>query len=750
MRQLLQNLKSGELTVAEVPAPPARPGCVLARAKLSLISPGTERMLVDFARSTLVGKALKQPERVQQVLDKVRSEGLLAAYEAVQSRLDEPLPLGYSSVGTVISVGDGVRSLTAGDRVVSSGPHAEIVCVPQHLCARVPDQVTDEQAAFTVLGAIGLQGIRLLAPALGETVAVTGLGLIGLLSVQLLRASGCRVIGIDPDPGRCELAARCGATAVDLSAGIDPVERALALTEGHGVDGVLITAAATKDRIVHQSARMCRRRGRIVLVGVVDLDLNRADFYEKEITFQVSCSYGPGRYDEVYESGQDYPYGLVRWTEQRNFAAVLACLADGRLDPLALIADRVPLAEAQRAYAALAAGRSSLATLITYPEGPAGEEVLRAAAVAAAGGAIPRAAAGATAGGGIPQPAALASGGEAPGAATGQAAPPGGVVLGLIGAGNFTKRTLAPAMKGLPARLKTVVAPDGVAAAEVARRFAFERAAGDIREILDDDEINAVIIATRHDSHAALTVAALRAGKHVWVEKPLCLDRAELDEIRRAHEEAGGRMLHVGFNRRFAPLTNKMRALLRGRTGPLCLNALVNAGALPANAWPQDRRAGGGRMIGEGCHWIDLMRYLTGAPITAVQAAMVGPAAGAEIRDDKIAVTLSFADGSIGTVLYFANGHRAYPKETIEVFGDGRVLRLDNFRRLTGHGWSGLGPQRLLRPRKGHREQLRAFVERVQSGGDALIPFAEIENVTLAAFAAIASAEGAGRIDLPR
>ncbi len=738
MQQLLQDLRSGDLVVAEVPPPSVRPGCVLARTRLSLISPGTERMLVGFARSSLIGKALKQPERVQQVLDKARSEGWLAAYAAVQSRLDDPLPLGYSNVGTVIAVGEGVRDLAPGDRIVSNGPHAEIVCVPQNLCARIPDGVSDEQAAFTVLGAIGLQGIRLLGPALGETAAVTGLGLIGLLAVQLLRASGCRVIGIDPVRERCELAAGYGAEAVDLSAGADPVDRALALTHGHGVDGVLIAAAAEKDRIVHQSARMCRQRGRIVLVGVVDLDLNRADFYEKEITFQVSCSYGPGRHDEGYESGQDYPYGLVRWTEQRNLRAVLECLAAGQLDPRALIANRVPVAEAQRAYTELTSGHAPLATLLTYPEEPALE------GPRGTPGQAPPVAPART-------PVRVALGEcEIPRAAAGRVRAEREVVLGLIGAGNFAKRTLGPAMKRLRARLGAVASRDGVAAVDMARRFGFARATGDPQDILDDPEINAVIIATRHDSHAALAAAALRAGKHVWVEKPLCLTEDELEEIRHAREVAGDVMLHVGFNRRFAPLTARAQALLRGRAGPLCLSALVNAGALPADAWPQNRRAGGGRMIGEGCHWIDLLRFLAGSPIVSVQAAMVGPVAGAEVRDDKMAVTLSFADGSIGTLLYFANGHRAYPKETIEVFSDGRVLRLENFRKLAGRGWVGLRPARLLRPRKGHREQLRAFVARIQSGGDPLIPFAEIENVTLASFAAVAAAEGAGRIELAR
>ncbi len=713
MRQLLQNLKSGELQIAETPAPAARPGTLLIRTRLSLISAGTERMLVDFARSNLVAKARKQPDRVQQVLDKVRSEGLWATYQAVQARLDEPLPLGYCNCGTVLAVGEGGGDIDVGCRVASNGPHAEIVCVPRNLCARVPDEVSDDRAVFTVVSAIGLQGIRLLAPTLGETIVVFGLGLIGLLAVQLLRVHGCRVIGIDPDPQRCELAAGWGAQTIRPVEGVDPVQRARVLTGDRGVDGVLIAAAAKKDRIVREAARMCRRRGRIVLVGVVDLHLDRADFYEKELTFQVSCAYGPGRYDEAYELGRDYPYGLVRWTEQRNLSAVLDCMADGRLDPTALIDRRVPLAEAAQAYDELAAGRAPLATLLTYPAEPDAGRVVRVAA------APPRTA-----------------------SAAGQ------VVLGVLGAGTFVKRTLGPALKGLDARCKTIVAPSGVSAADAAKKFGFEQAASEEDAVLADAEINAVIIATRHDAHGRQVKAALRAGKHVLVEKPLCLTVQELEEIRAELETSTGHLL-VGFNRRFAPLAARAREMLAGRAEPLCVHALVNAGHVPAESWLHDPRVGGGRIVGEGCHWIDLMRFLTGAPIHAVSAARAGGRGAAPAFDDRTTITLEFADGSLGTLLYLANGHRSYPKETIEVFCEGRVLRLENFRRLRGFGWEGLRGPRTLQPEKGHREQLRVFCERIRAGGEPLVPFEEIENVTRASLAAAQAAGAEGRVTLP-
>jgi predicted dehydrogenase/threonine dehydrogenase-like Zn-dependent dehydrogenase len=714
MKQVLQHLKTGLTEAVEVPAPMARPGHLLIASRRSLISAGTERMLVEFSQAGLLAKAKAQPDKVRQVLDKVRADGPLPTLEAVFARLDQPLPLGYCNAGVVLEVGEGVTGYQPGDRVVSNGPHAEIVCAPKNLCARVPDGVSDDAAAFTVLAAVALQGMRLAEPSLGERVAVTGLGLVGLLAVQLLIANGCRVLGIDYDRARLELARRFGAETVDLGTGADPVVAGLAFSGGRGVDAVLVTASTKSSQPIHQAAHMSRQRGRIVLVGVTGLELARADFYEKELSFQVSCSYGPGRYDEGYEQGgQDYPFGLVRWTEGRNFEAVLDLLAAGRLDVAPLITDRIPQARAAEAYARLTGDASALGLLLTYPE-VRGEP---ARVIAAAGGAP-------------------ASSGA------------GHVVAGVIGAGHFSSLVLLPALAKTPARLKSIASAGGVSAAVAARRFGFAQATTDYRAILDDPEINSVFITTRHSDHARMVIQALQAGKHVFVEKPLCLNRAELEAIKSAYQSAQkdsdsllptpySLLLMVGFNRRFSPLVTRLQALLAGRSQPVSLVYTVNAGAIPASHWTQDPAVGGGRVIGEGCHFIDLLRCLAGQPITGLEARMLGQAPGVDVRQDKMSILLEFADGSTGAVHYLANGSKRYPKERLEVFSQGRVLVLDNFKALHGYGWPGFRRMRLWRQDKGHRAELAAFVERVAAGGEPLIPWCELEEVSRATFAAV-------------
>jgi predicted dehydrogenase len=725
VKQIVQNLKSGVLETLDVPCPQVARGHLLIQSRASLISSGTERSLVEFGRANLLSKARQQPERVKQVWEKIKTDGLWSTMEAVFSRLDEPMPLGYCNSGTVMEVGPGVSGFSAGDRVVSNGGHAEIVHRPVNLCAKIPAEVSDEQAAFAVLGAIGLQGIRLLQPALGESVAVFGLGLIGLLSVQMLAASGARVLGIDPDPRRLELAREFGATTVDLSAGADPVEAGLAFSGGHGVDGVLITASAKSDEIVSQSARMARKRGRIVLVGVVDLELNRSEFYQKELTFQVSCSYGPGRYDSRYEEqGIDYPYDFVRWTEQRNIEAVLEMLASGRLAVDRLITARLPHAEAARAYELLTGDRSQLGIVLSYPESPAVDRTV------AANGRVVNAEVAAAARG-----ASLAEAGprETSGVQVAR--------VGVIGAGAFSTRVLIPALKRTGAELVSVASAGGLSSAHAARKFGFARSTSDYQTVLADGEINAVMIATRPNTHAGMVAEALRAGKHVFVEKPLAIDRGGLEQVRRAYEESSGRQLLVGFNRRFSPHALEMKKLLGGRSGPLAMTMLVNAGKIAADHWIRDAAVNGGRIIGEACHWFDLMVFLSGSRIVAVQSSAMGSDNGdpAGTVADNVTINLSFADGSIGTVHYFANGHRSFAKERLSVFCEGRVLELDNFRRLYGYGWRRFSKHRLLRQDKGHVAEVKAFIERVTTGGPPLIPFAELANATEATFAAVES-----------
>jgi predicted dehydrogenase len=697
MKQILQSLKTGSTEVADVPCPAPARGQVLIRTSRTLVSAGTERMLVDFGKAGLVGKARQQPDKVRQVLDKIRTDGLAPTLEAVFNKLDQPLPLGYCNVGRIIDAGPGVSAFSAGERVVSNGKHAEAVAVPINLCARVPDAVPDDEAAFTVLGAIALQGIRLVQPTLGEAVVVTGLGLIGLMAVQLLRAHGCRVLGIDFDPEKLRLAESFGAETVNLSAGADPVSAAQLFSRGRGVDAVIVTASTKSSEPMHQAALMCRKRGRIVLVGVAGLELSRADFYEKELTFQVSCSYGPGRYDPAYEEkGQDYPVGFVRWTEQRNFEAVLDMMADGRLDVKPLISHRFPLDRAPAAYEIVTGSKRSLGILLDYGVAEeADERAFRQRTVSLK---------------------------LAPADSAGKAA------VGFIGSGNYAGAVLVPAFREAGARLVSVASSAGVSGLHMGRKFGFEKTTTDVAELLEDASINAVVIATRHDTHAGLVCRALQAGKHVFVEKPLALSRQELDAVeaaRNASIEAGKpATVMVGFNRRFAPQIRKMKNLLEGVAGPKAFVMTVNAGAIPAGHWTQDRQTGGGRIVGEACHFIDLLRYLAAAPVEKHGVAMMASPTG-----DTATITLTFADGSVGSIHYFANGSKSFPKERLEVFSGGRILQLDNFRRLHGFGWPGFRKMNLWRQDKGQKACAAAFVRAVEQGGAAPIPFEELLEV---------------------
>lgn len=709
MKQILQNLGNGITTLEDVPAPGVRAGHLLIRSAASLVSAGTERMLVDFGRANLLDKARQQPDKVRMVLDKVRTDGLVATWKTVQAKLDKPIPLGYSSAGVVIAVGAGVENFRVGDRVASNGNHAEVVCVPANLCARIPDGVDDETASFTVVSAIALQGVRLVLPTLGETVVVIGLGLIGLITVQILRANGCRVLGIDLDPQRAALARELGAATCVPSAGEDPLAVAARESEGRGVDAVIITASTSSDEPMHQAAQMCRKRGRIVLVGVTGLNLSRADFFEKELSFQVSCSYGPGRYDPAYEQdGQDYPLGFVRWTEQRNFEAVLGLMAAGSLRVQPLISHRFAIANATEAYDLLA-NQNPLGVVLSYPatEADGAEQPARQVTLA-----------GSTA----------QAGAAAPG-------------ISVIGAGNYASQVLLPALKDTPAVLRVLVSAGGVSGVHAGKKHGFACTATEAARALEDPQTSAVVIATRHDSHARYVVQAIEQRKHVFVEKPLAIDREQLGSIMAAAQAArqGGfePIVMTGFNRRFAPHVLRMKSLLAGRAEPKSLVMTVNAGAIPLEHWTQDAAVGGGRIIGEACHFIDLMRFLTGSPIVQTSARMLGRAPGLTIREDKATILIEFADGSLGTLHYLANGHRSLAKERLEVFCGGGVLQLDNFRSLQGFGWPGFTTMKLWRQDKGNAAGMAAFVTAVASGGPSPIPLEESAEVTLASFAAV-------------
>jgi hypothetical protein len=748
MKQILQNLRSGETNLADLPSPSCSKNTLKIQTTHSLISAGTERMLVEFSKGGLLAKAKAQPDKVKQVLDKIKTDGLMPTVETVFKRLDEPLPLGYCNVGRVIEVGSGVSGFRIGDMVASNGPHAEVVCVPQNLCAKVPEQVSAEQATFTVLGSIGLQGVRLAKPTLGEKFVVYGAGLIGLVTVQLLRASGCEVLAIDLSDDRLKMAESFGATVCNGGQG-DPVAVASSWTEGAGVDGVIITASAKTDAIVHQAAEMCRKQGRIVLVGVVGLNLRRSDFYEKEITFQVSCSYGAGRYDDAYEQkGQDYPLGYVRWTEQRNFQAILGAMASGQLDVSPLITDRLPFEDAQKAYAKISAESSTLGVVLEYSGQP---ETSRTVTIT-----------------------------QRP------SNPESTCVAAMIGAGNFAKMTMGPALAKTKARLKYVSARTNAAAARhIAEKYHFENATTDTDAIWDDPEVNTVFITTGHNSHASLVKKGLESGKHVFVEKPLCLTKEELNSIIETYNSVSSSSqlcirsakarklakhslvpspasrlpssrlpssrlpsLMVGFNRRFSPHIQKIKQLLAGRGEPLAMNFTCNAGIIPADVWVHDPEIGGGRIIGEACHFIDLLSYVAASPVVSVAAFQMEK--GVAVKEDKMSIALRFEDGSVGTVNYFGNGSKQYPKETMEIFSDGRVLRMDNFRKTEGYGFGKFKHFKTRSQDKGHGVQFGAFVDRVIEGGEPLVSMNELVNVTLASFAAVDSASEGRMVHLGR
>lgn len=695
MKQLLQNLKNGNTEMIDIPCAQVAPGHLLIQTKCSLISSGTERMLAQFGKANLLTKARLQPDKVKATLDKIKTDGLMTTLAAVKHNLNQPISLGYANVGVVIAVGKDVTGWQVGDRVLSNGPHAEVVLVAKNLCAKIPDNVSDETAVFTVLAAIGLQGIRLAKPTLGEIFVVIGLGLIGLLTVQLLQAHGCRVIGMDYDRERLQLAKQFGAYTIDLSMCDDPCMSIQQYTQGMGVDGVLITSATQSNDPVHQAAQMCRKRGRIVLVGVSGLHLSRADFYEKELSFQVSCSYGPGRYDSDYENrGHDYPLGFVRWTAQRNFSAVLDLMAVNKLLISPLISHRFDFAAAAGAYDLLTNREPSLGILLHYPAQDLTVATKNSIELNPA-----------------------------------ECSQPLQPVIGVIGAGNYASRMLIPALHKTGAVLKTIAANHGLQSAYWGKKHGFRIATTDVMQLLNDTSINTVIIATRHDSHARLVCDALAAGKHVFVEKPLCLTATELETITQAVITHPQQKIMVGYNRRFAPHIIKIKELLTTVIAPKSFVMTVNAGAIPSTHWTQDPVIGGGRIIGEACHFIDLLRYLSASSITDFHVSCLSNV------KDTATMTLHFADGSIGTIHYFANGHNRLAKERLEIFCAGKVLQLNNFRKLCGIGWLGFNSMHLWRQNKGHQACMQHFVAATMQGLASPIPWQEILEVATVSIA---------------
>jgi predicted dehydrogenase/NADPH:quinone reductase-like Zn-dependent oxidoreductase len=716
MKQVLQQASTGEIAVLDVPAPKLLPGCVLVRMAASLVSAGTERASCEFGSKNLLQKARARPDLVREVINKLRRDGVFSAVAAVRSRLDQPNALGYSSSGTVVGVGEGITDLNVGDRVACAGAsyavHAEFACIPRLLAARInPDSaVSFEEAAFTTLGAVALHGVRVAEVKVGDIVAVIGLGLLGQLTVQILKAAGCRVFGMDIATERAELALRLGADDVCISRD-DLRDLCMSQSGGHGADAVLITAETPSSEPVDVAGEVARDRGIVVAVGTVGMDIQRKLYFEKELDFRISRSYGPGRYDAAYEQkGRDYPVGYVRWTETRNMEAFLHLLSQGKLDVKSLVTHRFPIERAQRAYDFITGrmGKPFLGVLITYPEQAEARQEFQ-----------------------------LVGKGTAPAHASEKS-----MSIAVLGAGSFAMGTLLPAIKHIHGvEFVGVCAANGSHARHAAEKFGFRYCATEEQRVLDDPEINTVVIATRHHMHATQVLAALEAGKHVFCEKPLCLTEIELAEIVSAYESrmpGRHRVLMVGFNRRFAPMAVKMKAFLKQVREPLALHYRVNAGFISRDHWVNDIEQGGGRIIGEVCHFVDFLTFLAEALPIEVQAHGI---TGLEsYSDDNVVVSMRFANGSLGTISYLANGDRAYSKERVEVFGGGAVAVLEDFRRLelVRHGRKQTYHSR-LRQDKGHRAELEALAAAVRGRGELPIPFAEIVSATLATFRAVES-----------
>ncbi|MDC3130453.1 bi-domain-containing oxidoreductase [Bacteroidota bacterium] len=705
MKQIIQDLQNGNTILEDVPVPRVKSGAVLIQTTRTLVSLGTERMLVNFGKANLIQKAKQQPDKVKMVLDKLKTDGLRPTMEAVFNKLGQPLPLGYCNVGRIVAVGKGVSEFKVGDRVASNGNHAEFVCVPKNLVAKIPEKVTDEEATFTVIGAIGLQGVRLLKPTFGETIVVIGLGLIGLMTAELLLANGCNVIGFDFDTNKVRIANEKGIIANNPSDGTDQVKFVESYTNGIGADGVIITASNKSNEIISQSANMCRKRGRIILVGVIGLDISRADFFEKEITFQVSCSYGPGRYDENYEQkGNDYPIGYVRWTEKRNFEAILNAISKKTLKVHSLISHRVSLNDYQTIYEDMS-NSNAIACILEYSSDTEIKNIID-----------------------LEKKSFKSKKG----------------VLAIIGAGNFTSSTILPNLKKINADIKYIASSSGLSSTIMAKKYNIACSTSEYKEILKDDDVDLVFVTTQHNMHAKMVIDSINSGKSVFVEKPLALNYDELNKIIDSYKNNEGN-ISVGFNRRFAPFSKKMKGVLGNSTTPINIVATMNAGFIPQDSWVHDMEIGGGRIIGEACHYIDLCSYLAGSKITKVCMNAMGNST--DENTDNASVLLKYVNGSNAVINYFSNGSKKYSKERIEVYSQERTLIMDNWRTLKGYGFKGFSRSRSSQD-KGHFNQFKELIEQQKNGGKPVISFEEIVNTTKASFAAIESLKKGGWISL--
>ena len=716
MKQLLQNLRTGEATVADVPVPVLQPGRILVRTAASLISAGTERALSELGQKSLLGKARERPELIAKVWEKVKSEGISQALEGVRDKLDQSHAVGYSAAGIVIECAADINDFRPGDRVACAGTdyasHAEVISVPRNLCVRLPDELDFEAGSFATVGAIALQGVRLAEPTLGESVVVIGLGLVGQLTVQLLKANGCRVFGVDIDETRNQLAIACGAEAACVPD--EAKERVQRWSRGRGADACIIAAATSSNDPIALAGEVSRLKGRVVAVGLVGMNVPRDIYYQRELTLKVSLSYGPGRHDPQYEErGHDYPIAYVRWTEARNMEAFLDLLAAQRLDVKPLITHRFSIDEAPRAYQ-LIAGRGDekyLAVLLTYDTESEVERHIENPAARKASAAV--------------SPAISAR--HEPSSAPAQ------VCIGLIGAGGYAQKMLLPNFKMAGAEFCAIASASGVSARDVGTKYGFKRFVSDAASVINDDEANLIVIATRHGSHAELARLALESGKHVFLEKPLALNDEELDQLLEAAAHSTGQLL-VGFNRRFSPLAIKARAAFAARQSPLSILYRVNAGRIPREHWTHDPSEGGGRIVGEVCHFVDFMQFLTAASPTSVYAESVVTGNTDVVGEDSVFITLAFGDGSRGEIAYLSEGDASLPKERVEIFSEGKAFVIDDFRSGTLYAGGHEKKETLRQQDKGQAEETRIACAVVMEGRPAPITLAELEATTRTTF----------------
>jgi predicted dehydrogenase/threonine dehydrogenase-like Zn-dependent dehydrogenase len=682
MKRIIQSLDSGKTSIESTPMPKVGHGEVLIKTKYSLISKGTEKMLVEFGKASPISKARQQPDKVNDVINKLLTDGIKPTIEAVYNKLQYPLPMGYCNLGVVIGVGEGVTSFDIGDTVISNGSHSEVVSVPANLCCKIPSGIDHEQAVFTILASISLQGIRLAKPTLGEYFVVYGLGIVGLMTVQLLRSNGCRVLGIDYDKEKIKIAKQYGADTFCLSNSGDILKYANNFSRKRGVDGVIIAASSKDNQIINNAARMCRKRGRIILVGVTGLDISRTEFFKKEITFQVSCSYGPGRYDSNYEKkGLDYPISYVRWTQNRNFEAILDLIDDMKINLKDLISHIFEFDKAIEAYDLILNDNSCLGILLKYKIDNEDEfydtKILRK------------------------------------NVSDKKNTFPDNHSISFIGSGNYARQTLIPAFKKSNILLNYITSIGGLSSTVSGQKYGFLKSTTDVELVLNDPSTQAVVISTRHDSHCDLIIKSLEHGKDVYVEKPMCINLNELEEIKKCFRnlKANGKspVLMVGFNRRFSPHIIKIRDLLSSVNDSKSIVITVNAGFLPDDHWTKDRNIGGGRIIGEVCHFIDLLLAIVGSPIVSWKRNSIN-----EGQED-VSIILNFKDGSFGTINYFTGGAKSFPKENIEIFCNGSVLKLNNFKSLKGYGWKKFKKLNLWQQDKGHRGSVQAFLDAIKN-----------------------------------